>query len=80
MPDDFPQLTSELDHWTVTLKSGEKIEVAAHAYAERDEHLVFVALCRGEPHLEVDVAAIPVALVDGVNGGGKPAGRLPSPD
>lgn len=70
-------LTAELDIWQVTLTTGDVVEIAAHGVAERGGFHVFVALVKGTPHYEVDVAAIPSTLVNDVLGGGALAGRLP---
>lgn len=64
-----PELTSDLDYWSVTLVSGEVVEVRAHAVKEETSHVVFVALMKGSPPFEYELARIPSAAVSGYEGG-----------
>lgn len=62
-------LTGPLDTWRVTLRSGDCLTIWAHGVAENADHYVFVALMRGEPHFEIEVCRIPVAIVSDLIGG-----------
>jgi hypothetical protein len=63
------ELIGDLGEWEVTLKSGDVIRLWAHGYSDEDGTLRLSALMEGEPCFEVDVAAIPAALVATVYGG-----------
>jgi hypothetical protein len=62
-------LTRELDWWQITLRTGDVVEVRAHGYVEADGFLRFVALMRGAPHYEYELARIPTSVVVAVLGG-----------
>lgn len=68
-PEQIPALTSGLDHWEVTLKSGAVLNVRAHAFAERDGFHVFVALMEGTPRYEYELVRVPTELIEEVEGG-----------
>lgn len=62
-------LTNSLDRWDLTLATGEAVTIWAHGVAERDEHYVFVALMRGEPHFEMELCRFPLEAVSELVGG-----------
>ena len=62
-------LTSALDRWELTLRSGETLVIWAHGVKEDGDRYVFVALMRGEPHFEVEVSSVPMAMVVELVGG-----------
>ena len=62
-------LTSPLDPWVLTLRDGNEVTVWAHGVTERDGYHVFVALMRGEPHFEMEVCRVPMAIVAEFVGG-----------
>jgi hypothetical protein len=64
-----PKLTSDLDHWEVTLRTGEVLTVRAHAFGESGEDYVFVALMKGEPNFEYELLRMPAVTVAEVEGG-----------
>jgi hypothetical protein len=63
------QLTSDLDEWRVTLTTGDVVVLRAHGVKEADGYFVFVALMKGLPHYEYEVAKVPAAVVADVSGG-----------
>jgi hypothetical protein len=63
------QLVQELGSWTITLKSGEVLEVGAHSYSEKNDVYCFAILMEGTPPFYVDVLRIPATLVEKVRGG-----------
>jgi hypothetical protein len=68
-PSPDAELTSDLDPWNVTLKTGHVLTVWAHAVSQQDGHWVFVALMKGEPAYERDLLRVPEAIVSEVLGG-----------
>ena len=69
-PDEaVPELTSDLDYWEITLKPGEMATLRAHAMSEQDGAYVFVALMKGSPPTEYELARVPSEVVDDVEGG-----------
>jgi hypothetical protein len=64
-----PDLTSDLDFWEVTLKTGEALLIRAHAFGEEDGDFVFVALMKGTPNYEYELLRIPSTLVAEIEGG-----------
>lgn len=62
-------LTSDLDHWEVTLKLGAVLNVRAHAFAEHDGFYVFSALMEGPPRYEYELLRVPANAVAEVEGG-----------
>jgi hypothetical protein len=64
-----PDLTSDLDHWEITLNSGEILRVRAHAYGEEEGWYIFVALMRGTPNYEYELLRVPTSAVTNVEGG-----------
>jgi hypothetical protein len=64
-----PELTSDLDEWKVTLTSGEAVTLRAHGVKDEGEALVFVALMKGSPPFEYELARLPSAAVEGWEGG-----------
>jgi hypothetical protein len=64
-----PELTSDLDFWEVTLKTGEVLEVRAHAFGESGDDYIFVALMEGSPRFEYELLRVPVGAVAEVEGG-----------
>jgi hypothetical protein len=65
----IPALTSDLDYWEIRLKGGEVVTLRAHAVSERDDAWMFVALMKGTPHYEYELARVPASVVAEVNGG-----------
>jgi hypothetical protein len=63
------ELTADLDEWRVTLTTGEVLVMRAHGVAEADGYFVFVALMRGSPHYEYELARIPANVVAELVGG-----------
>jgi hypothetical protein len=63
------ELTSDLDEWRVTLTSGDVVVLRAHGVHETEGYLVFVALMKGSPHYEYEVARVPVGAVEDWSGG-----------
>jgi hypothetical protein len=55
--------------WRVTLKSGAVLLVRAHAFAERANATVFLALIEGTPSYELELVSIPSEEVAEVDGG-----------
>jgi len=55
--------------WTLTLRSGEVLRVAAHAYGEVDGSYQFVMLMEGKPPFETEVLRIPRDAVSEIRGG-----------
>jgi hypothetical protein len=64
-----PILTSELDYWDVTLKSGGRVTVRAHGVTERGGYYCFVALMAGTPAHEYELVRLPIADVQSYDGG-----------
>ena len=62
-------LTSGLDEWRVTLTTGDVLSVHAHGVKEAEGYLVFVALMKGSPNYEYEVARLPVGVVAECSGG-----------
>jgi hypothetical protein len=62
-------LTSPLGEWELTLVGGGRIRLSAHAYHEDQGDYVFAMLMVGTPHYEIDVARIPAAIVEEIEGG-----------
>ena len=62
-------LTSDLDYWEVTLKTGGVLTIRAHGVKESGERLIFVALMEGEPAYEYEIANVPTAAVSEWQGG-----------
>ena len=62
-------LTSDLDYWEVTLKTGELITIRAHAVSEREGSLILKALMEGDPAYEYEIANVPTAIVSEWEGG-----------
>lgn len=63
------QLTGDLGSWELSLKDGTRLTVSAHGYSEEGGTYVFSMLMEGQPCFELDVARIPVAVVDTIYGG-----------
>lgn len=63
------QLVHEPGRWVVTLRSGDVLDVAAHAYGEVDDSYQFVLLMEGKPPFESEVLRIPRAAVSEIRGG-----------
>lgn len=51
---------TDLDEWRVTLTTGEVLVLRAHSVHEADECLVFLALMKGSPNYEYEVARVPL--------------------
>jgi hypothetical protein len=64
-----PDLTDDLDYWEIPLKSGEIVNLRAHGVKDEGDVYVFAALMKGSPPFEYELAWIPSAVVDGVEGG-----------
>jgi hypothetical protein len=64
-----PELTLDLDLWEVTLNTGGIVRLRAHGYTEQDGFYILVALMRGTPNYEYELARFPVASVSDVQGG-----------
>ncbi len=62
-------LTSELPSWELQLVNGDVIRLKAHAYSHEHGNYVFVALMEGTPRYEIELARIPVNLVNNIRGG-----------
>ncbi len=62
-------LTGALDRWELILRDGQRVTVWAHGVSERDDDYVFVALMRGEPHFELELCRVPMAIVRDLTGG-----------
>jgi hypothetical protein len=62
-------LTSDLDHWEVTLKNRDIMRVRAHTVSEEDGYLRFEALMVGEPAFLVELVRLPIASVEDYEGG-----------
>ena len=65
----MPELSSELDHWEVTLTSGEIVHLRAHGVKEDTDTWVFVALVQGSPAREYEIVCFPRSAVRNVEGG-----------
>lgn len=63
------QLAHEPGRWTVTLRSGEVLEVTASAYGEADDSYQFFLLMEGEPPFEREVFRVSREAVAEVRGG-----------
>lgn len=63
------QLASEPGTWEIAIKTGEKLQLAAHGYSVEVDEYVFTLLMEGEPCFEFEVLRIPVQVVDSVYGG-----------
>jgi hypothetical protein len=63
------QLVHEPGAWTVTLRNGELLQVAAHAYGEVDDSYQFVLLMEGKPPFETEVLRVPRSAVSEIRGG-----------
>jgi hypothetical protein len=63
------QLDSDLDHWEVTLQSGETMHIRAHGVREADGHYVFVAFMSGSPLSLYELLRVPASAVEEVAGG-----------
>jgi hypothetical protein len=63
------QLVHEPGTWVVTLRSGDVLEVAAHAYGEIDDSYQFVLLMEGKPPFEREVLRGPREAVSEIRGG-----------
>jgi len=63
------ELTADLDEWRVTLTTGDVVVIRAHSVQETESHLVFLALMKGSPHYEYEVARFPAASVADWSGG-----------
>ncbi len=63
------QLTSDLDPWEIRLVSGHVLHVNAHAYSEKSRDYVFVALMKGSPNYEIELARVPISVVKTILGG-----------
>lgn len=74
------ELTSPLDLWRVSLRSGHVVEIAAHAASDHEGWLTFYALAKGTPNFEIAVAAFPTRAVADWEGGGALNGTLPTPE
>lgn len=59
-------LTLELSKWEVRLKSGEVIVLFSNSFSREGEEYVFDILMEGSPNFLVDVARVPVDLVDNI--------------
>jgi hypothetical protein len=64
-----PQLVHEPGRWIVTLRSGDVIDAAAHAYGEVGDSYQFVLLMEGKPPFESEVLRIPRDAVSEIRGG-----------
>jgi hypothetical protein len=65
------ELALDLDCWIVTLTSGEVVSLRAHAVADEAGFLVFVALMKGSPPFEYELARFPSSAVETWEGGWK---------
>jgi hypothetical protein len=63
------RLTGELGTWEVQLVGGGNMHLKAHSYTRQQDAYVFVALAEGSPRYEVELARIPVTLVQRIRGG-----------
>jgi hypothetical protein len=63
------ELTSDLDEWRVTLTTGDVVVFHAHSVQETEGYLVFLALMRGSPNYEYEVARVPAGVVAEWSGG-----------
>jgi hypothetical protein len=63
------RLTADLDSWTVTLTTGDIVELRAHGVKEDGDDLVFVALMEGSPPFEYELLRLPSRAVVGWSGG-----------
>jgi hypothetical protein len=63
------QLVHEPGTWTVTLHTGDVLQVTAHAYGEVDDSYQFVLLMEGKPPFESEVLRIPRKAVSEIRGG-----------
>jgi hypothetical protein len=63
------QLVHQPGAWTVTLRTGDVLQVAAHAYAEVDDRYQFVMLMEGTPPFETEVLRVPRDVVSEIRGG-----------
>jgi len=68
-PPPVSQLTVDLDHWEITLQTGEVVNVRAHAFGAKGQDLVFVAVMEGDPPYEYEILRLPSAIVKDVEGG-----------
>jgi hypothetical protein len=50
--------------------SGHVLRLKAHGYSEEERSYVFVALMKGSPHYEIELARLPIAAVKSILGGG----------
>jgi hypothetical protein len=64
-----PELTSDLDYWTVTLRDGGTVIIRAHTVGEEDGYLSFVALMAGVPAYEYELVRLPIGSVADYEGG-----------
>jgi len=63
------ELTADLDEWRVTLTTGDVVVIRAHSVRETESDLVFLALMKGSPHYEYEVARFPAGSVTDWSGG-----------
>ena len=56
-------LVGEPALWDVTLTDGTTLTIAAHAYGQEDDTIVFSFLMDGSPRFEVDVLRVPASHV-----------------
>jgi len=63
------QLVHEPANWAVTLRTGDVLQVTAHAYAEVDDSYQFVMLMEGKPPFETEVLRVPRKAVSEIRGG-----------
>ncbi len=63
------QLVHDPGIWTVILRTGEMLQVTAHAYAEVDDSYQFVMLMEGKPPFETEVLRVPRGAVSEIRGG-----------
>jgi hypothetical protein len=66
---DQPRLATELGQWIVSLQSGHRISLMAHAYDKVADEYVFTVLMYGQPCFEVEIARLTSDLVVAILGG-----------
>jgi hypothetical protein len=68
LPTDL-RLAAPPDKWEVTLHTGDKLQVMAHAYSVEGPDHVFSLLMEGAPRFEVPVLRVPSEIIQSVFGG-----------
>jgi hypothetical protein len=67
--DDPGRVWGELGEWTITLVTGDQVELAAHAFHREKDAYVFSVLMQGQPGYEVHIARFPKSSVKEIEGG-----------